>query len=260
MTEAPWHFDQMMRLDGKVAINGGAGGLGQALAWGLSEAGAAVVVADVNLAAAEACAARIRDAGRQAAAVQLDVTRPADCERVVAFAVEQFGQLDVLLNGVGINQRCPSLQMSEELWDRINDINLKGAFFFAKAAAARMVEQGTPGKIITITSHLGLVGLEERVPYSASKAGIVNMTRALGQEWAKYRINVNALAPVFTPTPISAKALAEPALKQLILDRIPFHRLGEPEDLVGAALYMAAPASDFMTGQTMVVDGGWLTW
>ena len=172
----------------------------------------------------------------------------------------QFGRLDILLNGVGINQRCPSLEMSEELWDRINDINLKGAFFFAKAAAARMVKQGTPGEVITITSHLGLVGLEERVPYCASKGGIVNMTRALGQEWAKYKINVNALAPVFTPTAISAKALSNPELRQTIVDRIPFRRLGTPEDLVGAVVYMASPASDFMTGQTMVVDGGWLTW
>ncbi|MCL5109198.1 MAG: SDR family oxidoreductase [Chloroflexi bacterium] len=260
MAEQTWRFDTMMRLDGKVAINAGAGGLGQALAWGLSEAGAAVVVADVNMTAAEEVAEKIRAAGRQATAVQVDVTVPAACEKVVALAVERLGRVDVLLNGVGINQRCPSLEMSEELWDRINDINLKGAFFFAKAAAARMVRQGTPGKIITITSHMGLVGLEERVPYCASKGGIVNMTRALGQEWAKYRINVNALAPTFTPTAISAKALSNLELRQTIVDRIPFHRLGEPEDLVGAVVYMAAPASDFMTGQTMVVDGGWLTW
>ena len=260
MPETTWQFDKMMRLDGKVAINAGAGGLGQALAWGLAEAGAAVVVADINLGAAEEAAARLRAAGKRASAAQMDVTRPADCEKVVAFAVEQFGRLDILLNGVGINQRCPSLEMSEELWDRINDVNLKGAFFFAKAAAAQMVKQGTPGKIITITSHMGLVGLEERVPYCASKAGIVNMTRALGQEWAKYKVNVNALAPCFTPTAIAAKALSDPAIKKMIVDRIPFHRLGTPEDLVGAVIYMASPASDFMTGQTMVVDGGWSTW
>jgi 2-dehydro-3-deoxy-D-gluconate 5-dehydrogenase len=260
VTEQPWQFKTMMRLDGKVAINAGAGGLGQSLAWGLADAGAAVVVADVNLGAAEEVAAQLRAGGKQAAAIQMDVTRPADCEKVVAFAVEQFGKLDILLNGVGINQRCPSLQMSEELWDRIHDINLKGAFFFAKAAAAQMVKQGTPGKVITITSHMGLVGLEERVPYCSSKGGIVNMTRALGQEWAKYGINVNALAPCFTPTAISAKALSNPELRQTIIDRIPFHRLGTPEDLVGAVIYMASPAADFMTGQTMVVDGGWLTW
>ncbi|MHB1417556.1 MAG: SDR family NAD(P)-dependent oxidoreductase [Chloroflexota bacterium] len=258
-TQSRWSAASM-RLDGKVAIVAGAGGLGQAIALGVADAGADVIVADINLAASEEAVEKIRATGKRSLATRMDVTKPADCQKVVAFAATELGKVDILVNGIGINQRCPSLDLPEELWDRIDAINLKGSFFFAQAAGRRMVEQGHGGKIITITSHMGLVGLEERVPYSATKAGIINMTRALGQEWAKYNINVNALAPVFTPTAISEKALSDPALRQLIVDRIPFHRLGEPEDLVGAVVYMASDAANFMTGQTLVVDGGWLTW
>ncbi|MDA8218968.1 MAG: SDR family oxidoreductase, partial [Dehalococcoidales bacterium] len=128
------------------------------------------------------------------------------------------------------------------------------------AAAKQYMKQGTRGKIITIASHLGIVGMEERTSYCASKAGIINMSRALAHEWGKYNINVNCLAPVFTRTAINAETMDDPVFRKVLEDRIPFGRIGKPEDLVGGVVYMASDAANFMTGQTMVVDGGWLTW
>ena len=255
-----WRFDEMMRLDGKKIIAAGVGGLGQAIALGLADAGADLVVADINLPAAEDLADRVRALGRAAWPIRLDVSRPEECQKVVAFAVEKFGKLDVLFNGVGINIRGPSLEVTEAQWDRLHNVNTKGGFFFAQAAAKRFVAQGTGGKIITIASHLGIVGMEERTSYCASKAAIINMTRALAHEWAKYKINVNALAPCFTRTAINAETMDDPVFYGKLMARFPIKRLGKAEDLVGAVIYMASPASDFMTGQTMVVDGGWLTW
>ncbi|MHB1134212.1 MAG: SDR family NAD(P)-dependent oxidoreductase, partial [Chloroflexota bacterium] len=255
-----WSFDQMMRLDGKKMIAAGVGGLGQAIALGLADAGADLVVADLNEAAAESAAELIRAKGRQAFAIRLDVSKAEECQKVVAFAVEKFGRLDGLFNGVGINIRGPSLEVTEAQWDRLHAVNTKGGFFFAQAAARQYVKQGTGGKIITIASHLGIVGMEERTSYSASKAAIINMTRSLAHEWAQYKINVNALAPCFTRTAINAETMDDPVFFGKLMERFPIKRLGKPEDLVGAVIYMSAPASDFMTGQTMVVDGGWLTW
>jgi 2-dehydro-3-deoxy-D-gluconate 5-dehydrogenase len=255
-----WKFDQMMRLDGKKVIAAGVGGLGQAIALGLADAGADLVVADLNLAAAEEAAEKIRTLGREAHAIRLDVSQPEECQKVVAFAVEKFGQLDVLFNGVGINIRGPSLEVTPAQWDKLHSVNTKGGFFFAQAAARQYVKQGTGGKIITIASHLGIVGMEERTSYSASKAAVINMTRSLAHEWAKHKINVNALAPCFTRTAINAETMDDPVFYAKLMERFPIKRLGRAEDLVGAVIYMASPAADFMTGQTMVVDGGWLTW
>lgn len=250
----------MMRLDGRAVIMAGVGGLGQAIALGLADAGADLVVADINEQAAAEVAAKVAATGRRAFAIKLDVSRPEESRKVVAFAVAKLGKLDVLFNGVGINIRGPSLEVTEAQWDRLQGVNLKGAFFFAQAAARQFVAQGTGGKIITIASHLGIVGMQERTSYCASKAGIINMTRALAHEWGQFKINVNALAPVFTRTAINAETMDDPVFRKVLEDRIPFHRIGKAEDLVGAVVYMASPAADFMTGQTMVVDGGWLTW
>ena len=262
MSEAAsaWRFDSMMRLDGKKIIAAGVGGLGQAIALGLADAGADLVVADINLAAAEDVAEKARALGREAWSIRLDVTKPEECQKVVAFAAEKLGQLDVLFNGVGINIRGPSLEVTEAQWEKLHNVNTKGGFFFAQAAARQYVAQGMGGKIITIASHLGIVGMEERTSYSASKAAIINMTRSLAHEWAQYKINVNTLAPCFTRTAINAETMDDPVFFGKLMARFPIKRLGTPEDLVGAVVYMASPASDFMTGQTMVVDGGWLTW
>lgn len=234
--------------------------IGRAIALGMADAGADLVLADLNLQAAESLAVEVRATGRTAFAARLDVSSPEDSRRLVEFAVERLSGLDVMFNGVGINIRRASLEVTESDWDKVMAVNLKGAFFCAQAAARAFVKLGSRGKIITVASHLGLVGMGDRTAYSSSKAGIVNMTRCLAYEWAKYNINVNALAPVYTRTPINADTLDDPEFRELLVSRIPFRRLGRPEDLVGAAVYMASDASDFMTGQTMVIDGGWLTW
>ncbi len=249
-----------LRLDGQTAVVAGAGALGRAFALGLAEAGADMVVADLRLAAAEEVAAEVESIGRKASALAVDVSKPDECKGMVDVALERLGRLDIMLNGVGINIRRSSLEVMEQDWDRVMAVNLKGAFFCAQAAARAFVTQGAGGKIITVASHLGIVGMGDRTAYSASKAGVVNMTRSLAYEWAKYRINVNGIAPCYTRTPINAETLDDPAFREMLVNRIPFRRLGQPEDLVGAAVYLASDASSFMTGQTLVIDGGWTTW
>ncbi len=258
-TESSWSFSRL-RLDGKTAVVAGVGGLGRATALGMADSGAELVVADFDLKAAESAAGKIRDAGKRAFATTLDMSRPEDSQKLVDYTLEKFGRIDVMVNTVGIAVKKPSVELTESEWDRILDVNLKGAFFCAVAAAKAFIRQGTGGKIITFASHFGLVAMEERIPYSSSKAGIVNMTRGLACEWAPYMVNVNAIAPVFTRTAISEKVLSDPAFHQRVIDRIPMKRLGQPEDIVGAVVYLASDASNFMTGQTLVVDGGWLAW
>ncbi len=257
--EDSWGFSSL-RLDGKVAVVAGVGGLGDVTARGLADAGADLVVADINPAVAEATAEKIRATGHRAFATSLDISRPEQSQRLVDYAVDKFGKIDVMVNTVGIAMVKPSVELSESEWDRVLDVNLKGAFFCAAAAARTFIKQGTGGKIVTFASHFGLVAMEERIPYCSSKAGIVNMTRGLACEWAPYRINVNAVAPVFTYSAISSRVLDEPAFRKRVLDRIPLRRLGAPQDITGAVVYLASEASSFMTGQTMVIDGGWLSW
>ena len=257
--DSVWSFSSL-RLDNKVAVVAGVGGLGDVTARGMADAGADLVVADLDASAAEVVAKRINETGRQAHATKLDISRPEDSQRLVDYALEKFGRIDVMVNTVGTAVKKPSVELTEAEWDRVLDVNLKGAFFCAVAAARAFIRQGTGGKIITFASHFGLVAMEERIPYSSSKAGIVNMTRGLACEWAPYKVNVNAIAPVFTRTAISEKVLSDPAFYQRVIDRIPMKRLGQPEDIVGAVVYLASGASSFVTGQTLVVDGGWLAW
>ena len=248
-----------MRVAGKTALVTGAGsGLGRSIALALAEAGADVAVTELpsRLENARAVAASIRSIGRKALVVKLDVTSVKNIERAVAEVVRGFSRIDILVNNAGINIPRQALEVTEEDWDRVLDVNLKGVFFCAQAVGREMVRRGS-GKIINIASQNGVVGYHDRAAYCSSKAGVVNLTRVLAIEWAPHQVNVNAVAPTFVLTPLTEKMFANPAFSREIHRRIPLGRLGKPEDIVGAVVFLASPAADLITGHTLLVDGGW---
>lgn len=249
-----------MRVDGKIALVTGAGsGLGQAIACGLAQAGADVAITELpgREAAAAETVQLVESAGRRAAAWPLDVTRVSTIAGVVNEVIARFGRIDILVNNAGINVPRLALDVSEEDWDRVLDVNLKGAFFVAQAVArASLVPQGG-GKIINIASQNGVVGMHHRAAYCSSKAGLVNLTRVLALEWAAHRINVNAVGPTFVDTPLTRPMFADAAFRAEVLSHIPLGRLGNPEDIAGAVVFLASPAADLVTGHTLLVDGGW---
>jgi len=247
-----------LRLDGKTVLIAGAGGIGSAIARGVSEAGGKVLLADLDLAAAEKVARTIQKKKRPCRACKMDILNPTQITRATRFCRQSFGGMDVAINCTGINIRKPSLKMTGEDWDRVLEVNLKGAFFFAQGAARTFIQQRRGGKIIALASVLSFFGMEDRAAYVASKTGLVGLTKALAVEWAPYHINVNAVAPTFIPTSINRETLAG-KFKQRLIDRTPFRRLGEPEDVVGPVLFLASDVSNFITGHTIPVDGGWLS-
>jgi 2-deoxy-D-gluconate 3-dehydrogenase len=249
-----------MRVDGKVALVTGAGsGLGQAIAVALAQAGADVALSELpgrDEAAAQTVRA-IEAAGRRAAAWPLDVTHLPTITEIVDRVHAHFGRIDVLVNNAGINVPRLALDVTEEDWDRVLDVNLKGAFFVAQAVARKALVPQGGGKIINVASQNGVIGFHHRAAYCSSKAGLVNLTRVLALEWARYRINVNAIGPTFIETPLTRPMFEDPAFREEVLSRIPLGRIGRPEDVAGAAVYLASPAADLVTGHTLLVDGGW---
>ena len=170
--------------------------------------------------------------------------------------MEQMGRIDVLVNNAGVNIPCDALDFTEADWDAVLDVNLKGLFFLSQRTARRMKETGG-GKIVNIASQNGVVGYYKRAAYCSSKAGVVNLTRVLALEWARYGINVNAVGPTFILTPLTQSTFDDPVLREDLLKRIPIGRVGKPEDVVGAVVFLASPAADMITGHTLLVDGGW---
>lgn len=251
------------RVDDQVAVITGSGsGIGQAAAWALAKSGADVVITELPqfLDRAEATAAAIaEDTGRKTLVHWVDVTERESSVALVAHTVERFGRLDILVNSAGVNRTKPSLDVTEDDWDFVVDINLKGLFFCCQAAAGEMIKRRR-GKIVNLASINGMIGYFKRAPYCSSKGGVVNLTRALAIEWAPHQINVNAVGPTYIETPLTVPTLSDPDTRADIIARTPLGRVGKVEDVVGAIVFLASPASDLVTGHTLMVDGGWTAW
>ena len=249
----------MGRVDGKVAlVAGSGGGIGGAGAAGLAREGAAVLCADIDAAAAEATAARISDAGGRANAFALDVRDRPAVDAAVTAAVSGFGRLDVLLDCAGVSQTASFLDLDPDEWNRVVAVNLTGMFHLGQAAAQQMVRQGSGGSIINVTSQLAEVARPERAAYVASKGGGRSLTQAMALELAPHGIRVNAIAPGPTLTGLTRSSYADPERRRATIAQIPLGRLGEPEDIVGAILFLASDGSRWVTGSTVTVDGGYL--
>ncbi|GCE24982.1 gluconate 5-dehydrogenase [Dictyobacter alpinus] len=253
----------LFQLHGKTAIiTGGGRGLGQYFAQGLSDAGANVVLCSRKLAACEEVQREIEAAGGQALAMACDVTKTEDVERVVAATQERFGAIDILINNSGATWGARPEDMPLEKFEQVMDVNIKGTFLMSQHVGRTMIARGQGGKIINIASVAGLVGGNPKyiqvVGYHSSKAAVINMTRDLATSWAHYGITVNAIAPGWFPTRMSG-ALLERYGKEMLAD-IPLARFGTADDLKGVIIFLASPAAAYITGQTIVVDGGSTAW
>ncbi len=252
---------ELFDLKEKIAIvTGGNRGIGFAVAAGLAKAGAAVVIANRDAEAGQKAALAIRNDGFSAAAVPTDVSQKRSVVNLVARVLEDFGRIDILVNSAGVIDRGPVEDFTEEQYDYIMDINLKGLFFCCQLVGKEMIKQGR-GKIINISSNVSQVIQAGRVVYAASKAGVSHLTRGLALEWAKYNINVNAIGPGPTITELNRQYFEDnPADLKERIDSIPMARVGDPQDLVGAAILLAGDGSNYITGQTLLVDGGSTIW
>ncbi len=245
------------KLNGKVAIvTGSARGLGQAMAIGLAEAGADVALVDI-LDMSET-KSKVEKLSRKCITITADLSKKNSVDTIVKQTVEQLGGIDILFNNAGIIRRAPLTEFSEKDWDDVMNINIRTLFFLSQAVARVMIEQGRGGKIVNTASLLSFQGGILVPSYTASKSAVMGLTRLLANELAPYNINVNAIAPGYMATD-NTKALREdPVRNKAILKRIPAGRWGRPEDLQGIAVFLASPASDYMQGYTVAVDGGWL--
>ncbi|ENF7816711.1 2-dehydro-3-deoxy-D-gluconate 5-dehydrogenase KduD [Enterobacter soli] len=244
-------------LSGKVAIVTGCDtGLGQGMAVALAQAGCDIV--GVNRKIPEETAARVTALGRRFLAIRADLGKQESIHDVVTKAVAEMGCVDILVNNAGTIRREDALSFSEKDWDEVVDLNLKSVFFLSQAVARQFIAQGQGGKIINIASMLSFQG-GIRVPsYTASKSGVLGITRLLANEWAAQGINVNAIAPGYMATNNTQQLRDDEQRSQAILDRIPAGRWGLPDDLQGPVVFLASPASDYINGHTLAVDGGWL--
>ena len=244
-------------LNGKVAIvTGGNTGLGQAMAVALAEAGAAIAL--VGRSAPDETVARIDDCGARSTVIMADLGSTEPVERIVQDTGRALGPPDILINNAGIIRRADALEFSEADWDSVIATNLKVPFFLARAVARRMCDERRRGKIINVASLLSFQGGVNVASYTASKSGLAGLTRLLANEWAAHGINVNAIVPGYIATNITEVLRNDPGRNRDILARIPAGRWGEPDDLGGAAVFLASAASDYVHGVMLPVDGGWL--
>jgi NAD(P)-dependent dehydrogenase (short-subunit alcohol dehydrogenase family) len=246
-------------LTGKVAVVTGASrGLGQHFARALAHAGADLVITSRELSSLNEFKKEIESLGKKALPVRLDVLLQSDIEGMVRAVISEYGKIDILVNNAGLNIRNPSTDYSWEDWDTVLDTNLKGSFFCARAAAKEMMKQNF-GRIINIGSCTCVFGMEGIVPYAASRGAILSMTRSLAAEWGKFGITVNVLAPGWFKTAQNAVLYENKQWLDYITGRIPLNRVGKPNDLDGAVVFLASDASRYMTGQMMMIDGGFTT-
>ena len=245
-------------LKDRVAlITGAAKGIGRAISLGMAQMGASLILVDIDRKKMEKVSLEAKEMGSPEVVSQVADMRQVDEIRTLRPLVEKtFHRIDILVTNAGTNVPKPSIKVTEADWDYLVDLNLKGVFFTCQTIGALMIKQRR-GKIINLASTMGFVALPERAVYCTTKGGIVQMTKALALEWAPYKIRVNAIAPTFIQTPMSIPWLKDKAFKKFVISRIPWGRLGLPQDVVGAVLFLVSDAADLITGSTLLIDGGW---
>jgi NAD(P)-dependent dehydrogenase (short-subunit alcohol dehydrogenase family) len=252
-------MDELFRLDGKVAlVTGGYGGIGEAVCRGLAAMGAKIAISGHNGERAAALAQTMQAEGHSAWAGTFEATSISATREMVDGAAAHFGRLDILVNCIGLNREEKAEEVTEELFDYVCDVNLKSAMFQAQAAAKHMIRQGNGGKQVHLGSVRSMFALRGRgyAAYCAAKGGLIMMCRQLSAEWAPHAINVNVVAPTFVRTEQVGKMLADKTFYASLVSRIPLGRIGEPEDVMAAVLFLVTPGSNFITGQTLYLDGG----
>lgn len=251
--------EQFLRMDSKVAlVTGGYGGIGQVVCRSLASLGAKVAVAGHNPGKAQSTVDSLQQDGAHAFAVGFDAGSVSETQRMADEVARHFGQIDILVNCIGTHREEKAEETTEENFDHVLDVNLKGAMFQAQAVARHMIRQGKGGKQVHMGSVRTLLGLRGRgyAAYCASKGGLAILCKQLAAEWAPHRINVNLVAPTFVRTPLVASMLEDEKFYNGLVARIPLGRIAEPQDVSNAVTFLASPASDFITGQTLYLDGG----
>ncbi|MDD5014607.1 MAG: glucose 1-dehydrogenase [Atribacterota bacterium] len=245
------------RVDNKIAlITGGNKGIGRACALALANAGANIVITARDFDELEKVKKEIEILGSEVITLKFDITEFSRVPEIIKVIIDKFGKIDILINNAGICFRELALEVSEKTWDSTFDVNLKGLFFITKEVAKYMIKQ-KKGKIINISSMNSITGLLGHVSYNASKAGISGLTKVLAMEWGRYRINVNSIAPTFTQTEMASHIFKNKDKYNEIINNIPLRRLADPMEIGAAVVFLASAASDFITGELLLVDGGW---